>query len=54
MGCCASRDNGRPKTNVLASSDKSRALLNERKKNLANMETMVQETIAKGKPWTDE
>lgn len=52
--CCSSRDNNsRPKTHLVAVSDKSKAVIEKTKKKHAEMEHFVQETIAIGKPWTD-
>jgi len=52
--CCSSRDNNsRPKTSVVAVSAKSRKAIDEAKRRSVELERFVQETIAKGKPWTD-
>ena len=52
--CCSSRDNNsRPKASIVAMSAKSRKAIDDKRKKSAEMERFVQETIAKGKPWTD-
>ncbi len=51
--CCSTRGTGRPKPTIKAVSDKSRAALAALKKKTSEMERFVEETIAKGKPFTD-
>ena len=54
--CCSSTrtKDGRMKTPVVTISNRSRAVIRKMEENELDMERFVQETIMKGKPWTDQ
>ena len=51
--CCSQRGKDRIRTPIVTISNKSRTAVQKMQQKETDMERMVQETIAKGKPWTD-
>lgn len=52
--CCSQRGKDRIRTPIVTISNKSRAEVQKKYQKEVDLELMVQKTIARGKPWTDQ